>query len=467
MIDPLGCLISFILALCLSLIIYKFGLLTKSGCVSAFAIGFLIGALGSVWWLALLIVFALLGFAATVMGLSKKREKGLQEGTHGERSYKNILGVATPPLIVAILNQVYPGHEWAFSVAYIATIAVAAADTAASEIGVKEQLGKVTESNLHPGIYWTLPWPFGRVRTFGCNEIKQLVIGEVAVSVDRRDAAAADDDGHGHAPAPAPDKDKVKQVVLWTEAHGEENSNFLVAVPRENGAANDESASVSLLRLSIPIQYRIRPDGVMLYGYKNANPVKTLMKIGEQAATEYQASSSLMDVMSSHRLQAQQAMLQKIQKLADDHQLGIEVVAVAILDAHPPTETVAPAYQNVVGALEKKETAIYQAKAYAALTRPEASAAANEIVANAEAYRYQVKTVAAAESGRFKAQLTAYQVMPRMFKLKTFLEFMEQDCTNMRKFVVSSDLNDEIYQLNFEQKERLDLVDTDITAFDK
>ena len=138
MIDPLGCLISFILALCLSLIIYKFGLLTKSGCVSAFAIGFLIGALGSVWWLALLIVFALLGFAATVMGLSKKREKGLQEGTHGERSYKNILGVAVPPLIVAILNQVYPGHEWAFSVAYIATIAVAAADTAASEIGVKD-----------------------------------------------------------------------------------------------------------------------------------------------------------------------------------------------------------------------------------------------------------------------------------------------------------------------------------------
>ena len=52
--------------------------------------------------------------------------------------YKNILGVAVPPLIVAILNQVYPGHEWAFSVAYIATIAVAAADTAASEIGVKD-----------------------------------------------------------------------------------------------------------------------------------------------------------------------------------------------------------------------------------------------------------------------------------------------------------------------------------------
>ncbi len=138
MTDPTGCLISFILALLLSLVTYRFGLLTGSGCVSAFLIGLCIGAFGSVWWLGLLIVFAVLGFAATLVGLSKKREKGLQEGTHGERSYRNILGVALPPLIVAILNQIFPGHEWAFSVAYIATIAVAAADTAASELGVKD-----------------------------------------------------------------------------------------------------------------------------------------------------------------------------------------------------------------------------------------------------------------------------------------------------------------------------------------
>ena len=138
MIDPTGCLISFILALCLSLITYKFGLLTKSGCIASFIIGFGIGALGSVWWLALLIVFAIAGFAATLTGLSKKREKGLQEGKNGERNYRNILGVAVPPMLIAILNQVFPGHEWEFSVAYIATIAVAAADTVGSELGVKD-----------------------------------------------------------------------------------------------------------------------------------------------------------------------------------------------------------------------------------------------------------------------------------------------------------------------------------------
>ena len=138
MTDLIGCLISFLLALFLSLITYKFGLLTKSGCVGAFAIGFVIGVMGSVWWLALLILFALIGFAATLIGLSKKREKGLQEGTHGERSYKNILGVAIPPLIFAMMNGIFPGNEWMLSIAYISTISVAAADTAASELGVKD-----------------------------------------------------------------------------------------------------------------------------------------------------------------------------------------------------------------------------------------------------------------------------------------------------------------------------------------
>jgi hypothetical protein len=33
----------------------------------------------------------------------------------------------------------------------------------------------------------------------------------------------------------------------------------------------------------------------------------------------------------------------------------------------------------------------------------------------------------------------------------------------MRKFVVSAGLGSEVFQFNFEEKERLDLIDTDIT----
>lgn len=135
----LDLLLVFVLSLALSLLAYRFDLLTKSGCIAAFAVGMIIGACGSLSWLILLIVFTLAGFAATLAGLSKKKEKGLQEGTHGERTYKNVLGVAVPCCIFAIANLLTndANYYW-MMIGYVGTIAVAAADTAASEIGTKD-----------------------------------------------------------------------------------------------------------------------------------------------------------------------------------------------------------------------------------------------------------------------------------------------------------------------------------------
>ncbi|PVY44891.1 hypothetical protein C8D82_10434 [Victivallis vadensis] len=332
-----------------------------------------------------------------------------------------------------------------------------------SEVGVKERLGKVVETDLEPGIYWTLPWPFGEIRQFSCTDIHQVVIGELH---DEKEEEAPEDDGHGHGPAPKAKKTALSPVVLWTAAHGGEDNNFIVAVPpigKESSGRNSE-ASISFIRMVIPIDYQIRRDGVMNYGYKNLDPEKTLTRIGEQAATEYLASSSMMEVMSTDRLGAEAAMKKRIQELADMHELGIRIVAVTILDAHPPVEKVAPAYQNVIGAMEERETMIWKAKAYAAKTLPEAESKALQITSDAESYRYTTKTVAEAESGRFNTQLITYRAMPSMFRLRSYLDFLEKDAKDIRKFVIASGLSSEVYELNFEQKERLDLTDADITS---
>ena len=128
-----------VLSLVLSLLSYKMGLLTATGCIAAAGVGLITGIFGSLSWLLLLIVFTLLGFVATLMGISKKREKGLQEGTHGERDYRNVLGVALPCCIIALINTLTNDeHYYLMMIGYISAIAVAAADTAASEIGTKD-----------------------------------------------------------------------------------------------------------------------------------------------------------------------------------------------------------------------------------------------------------------------------------------------------------------------------------------
>jgi uncharacterized protein (TIGR00297 family) len=131
------------------------GLLTRSGAIASFIIGLIIGMCGSIDWLFLLIVFTVIGFVVTKIGLSKKTAKGLQEGKHGERNYQNVLGVGIPSCIFAIMNLIL-GEEYYFlmSIGYIGTIAVAAADTAASEIGIKDK--KVwlitTFKRVEPGV---------------------------------------------------------------------------------------------------------------------------------------------------------------------------------------------------------------------------------------------------------------------------------------------------------------------------
>ena len=131
-------MISLVLSALLGKVCHHIGLLTSGGATAAFLIGAMIGILGSTRWLFLLVIFALLAFIATNFKLSKKTQMGVQEGTHGERRAKNIIGVGLPPLLVAVIDFIVVGHTDIMSVAFIATIAVAAADTAASELGIND-----------------------------------------------------------------------------------------------------------------------------------------------------------------------------------------------------------------------------------------------------------------------------------------------------------------------------------------
>ncbi|HOK04552.1 MAG TPA: hypothetical protein PLN24_04785 [Victivallales bacterium] len=53
--------------------------------------------------------------------------------------------------------------------------------------------------------------------------------------------------------------------------------------------------------------------------------------------------------------------------------------------------------------------------------------------------------------------------MPYMFKLRTYLDFFESDLAKVRKIVIDSNLAYNVYILNFEEKQRLDLLDVPIS----
>jgi uncharacterized protein (TIGR00297 family) len=131
--------LAIVLSLCaaLSVLSFRFGLLTKSGALASFIVGMIIGLLGSVGWLLTLIVFTFTGFFVTKFRFQLKEKKGVQEGKKGERTYRNVLANGLVPVLVAVVTYLLGAQDTTLAaLTYITAVAVASSDTTASELGV-------------------------------------------------------------------------------------------------------------------------------------------------------------------------------------------------------------------------------------------------------------------------------------------------------------------------------------------
>jgi uncharacterized protein (TIGR00297 family) len=122
----------------IAVVSYKRQLLDTTGTAAAVVLGLIIGVLGSPAWLLVLLVYMLSSFGATKWRFQKKLEMGVAEGRRGERTWRNVVANGSPPAIVAALaGLAYPLFPPGTSgLVFLTAIAVAAADTLASEIGV-------------------------------------------------------------------------------------------------------------------------------------------------------------------------------------------------------------------------------------------------------------------------------------------------------------------------------------------
>ena len=112
----------------------RYQFLDGAGIIAATAIGLIIIFAGGIGWFVLLLIFLLLGIAATKYRYKYKERKGLHERGNGMRKARNVLANGTLPAVTALLAPLFSQGEMA--VPFAAAIAVATADTFASELGV-------------------------------------------------------------------------------------------------------------------------------------------------------------------------------------------------------------------------------------------------------------------------------------------------------------------------------------------
>jgi uncharacterized protein (TIGR00297 family) len=109
------------------------------GSVAALILGFIVAFLGSLQWLILLIIFAVVSHFATKAFFQLKKSRKLQEGVAGERKISNVVYAGIIAIFISSANFTsiitrFPSFHY-FTL-FAASISVIASDTFASELGV-------------------------------------------------------------------------------------------------------------------------------------------------------------------------------------------------------------------------------------------------------------------------------------------------------------------------------------------
>ena len=310
-------------------------------------------------------------------------------------------------------------------------------EVGSGEAGIRENFGKIIDTKpLSEGIYPKLPWPFGKMTRVPVKKIVEITVG----------ANLANEKGEVKTP----------EVVLWTVEHYGTETKFIVAAEKK---PTDKENPVSYMSATFAIQYRAKENQVLDFAFRNYDIPTFLRSVSEREISKYLASVDILKLMSIERGKTVSMLAKRIQDSSDKLKLGIDIVSLNLHDVHPPVDKVAPAFEEVASARQEKEAMILNAKAYENKILPYAEAEASKIIADAETSRDNSIKLSEAEMMRFKKQLDAYRIMPEMYKLRTYLDFFERDCNDIRKIVIGDSDTKNVYIFNFEEKARLDLID--------
>ena len=359
---------------------------------------------------------------------------------------------------------------------------------------VIEHYGKPTEATAGPGLHFTWPWPIDQVVMIPVERVQRIEVGFVS---DARDA-----------------EKHLGDPILWTEKHYAKEYMLLVG---DKHASKSAELPLNLLSMNMPVQWRVK-DGaadVLRYYKQSADVASLIESIAYRELTRYAAEADLKDLLGDGGLKAAADLWQRIQT-ACDHAgddgsgLGVQIVHLGIGGIHPPSDQqCASSFEEVVNAVEQRNTAILKAEGEAARTRIDAAGTqyvelyaailaedearkandpklaektavvedmlrrvvggqARQEVGNAAQETYQRVSREHASAEQFSVELIAYKAAPQIFLLRSYLQVLETGLSGARKFIVTvPNLDNMLYNLDVKPKSALDVLGAELRAADQ
>ncbi len=315
-----------------------------------------------------------------------------------------------------------------------------------TEEALLERMGKPVakgEAILKPGLHFKMPWPVDRVYRHKTEQVQSFYVGYRPV-----------DESGGESPA-----------ILWTTAHttelGEKPVEMMVADARAGEDFNEalgqrEVPPVNLMVVSIPVQYQI--TNLRDWVYEHEDAARLLESIAYQETTRYMVNVDFFNVLSEGLGTASEQLKERIQSRADELKMGVNVLFVGLQDVHPSIKA-AQKFQEVVGATITRKATKLEAEAYSLRQIPSARAQAAAIRDNAQMEKESTVLMAQGISNQFMNQIKAFEASSLVYTNRAYLKALSEVASKARIYLIGTDNDSEIYQLNLEDKLRPDLGD--------
>lgn len=269
---------------------------------------------------------------------------------------------------------------------------------AASELAVITTFGRF-DRVTGPGLHWHMPVPFERARKEKVTEVRETLVPQ-------------------------------------GEQRGDRSPGLML------------TGDKNIVDVVLSVQWRIKADAsapegelppVAQFMFLIAEPETLVRALAEASIREVVGRNELDFIQTEGRAVVVDETRELMQQALDSQATGIEIAAVNLTKAEPPTEEVNQAFLDVIAAAQDREQYINTARAYANKVIPEARGQAQKILEDARAYQAQVTADARGQASRFNAILEEYQKAPEVTRQRMYLETVERVLGPMNKIIIEDE----------------------------
>lgn len=265
----------------------------------------------------------------------------------------------------------------------------------AGERGMELRFGRVERSNLSPGLYYALPWPFGRIDAVSVSQLRRLEIG------------------FRTEPANAPGTDSLLQES-WALTGNQD-----------------------IIAIKWVLHYRIRDDAdaVRMFLYGTEDVERAIRSTAEHALRVDIAQRDIDTLYTVERQAIEDDVATRVlQPALDQAGIGVRVERVQLVEVHSPAEVHA-AFRDVASASEDAERERHEATEYLERIVSSARGEANETVEKARASAAEIVHRARGEGARFEMRRAAMTGGERVTRTRLFLENVDRLLPGFKKLI--------------------------------